>query len=301
MPEAALPRPRLLEPGLRLLPPGTERYRVRGGGAMVVAMGAGDTLEIIDPEGRQPGELTIFGPAGINDCGLLGARSTGPSCAMAGILSNDAEDARAVASALRRRGIDASNAQAVHVFGPDSRPGERIAFTADQESICIVAAPGGPMRVDEQNPPTDLIAYVRRASLSNIELPPLPEPLAEPRLDMRVDRCTARAYQVKAGEYIQIIDVEGRECTDFQAFTLAALDQGNERGLDPTTTRSLMGAGASRQLQSGLHRQVLRRHGLSRPRELFGQFQQGAGSLRHCPSPRLGGHELLLQHQPRRQ
>ncbi len=206
---------------------------------MVVAMGAGDTLEIVDPEGRQPGELTVFGPAGVNDCGLLSARSTGPSSAMADIVSNAAEDARAVASALRRRGIDAKNAEVVHVFGSESGPGERVTFTAEQESLCIVAALGGPMRVDEQNPPTDLIAFVRRASASNIEMPPLPEPLAEPRLDIRVDRCTARAYQVKAGEYIQIIDVEGRECTDFQAFTAAALDQGIERGLDPTTTRTL--------------------------------------------------------------
>jgi len=242
MPEATASRPRLLEPGLRLLPPGTERYRVRGGGAMVVPVGAGDTLELIDPEGRQPGELTIFGPAGVNDCDILGARSTGPSSAMAAILSSDDEDARAVASALKRRGIDAAKAQAVHVFGPDARPGEHATFSAEQQSICIVAAPGGPMRVDQQDPPTDLIVFVRRASASNIETPPLPEPLAEPRMDMRIDRCTARAYQVEAGEYIQIIDVEGRECTDFQAFTLAALDKGNERGLDPTTTRSLMGA-----------------------------------------------------------
>lgn len=32
--------------------PATERYRVRGGGTMVVAMGAGDTLAIIDPGDR---------------------------------------------------------------------------------------------------------------------------------------------------------------------------------------------------------------------------------------------------------
>ena len=101
---------------------------------MVVAMGAGDTLEIVDPEGRQPGELTVFGPAGVNDCGLLGARSTGPSSAMADIVSNAAEDARAVASALRRRGIDAKNAEAVHVFGSESRPGERVTFTAESPS-----------------------------------------------------------------------------------------------------------------------------------------------------------------------
>ena len=40
-------------------------------------------------------------------------------------------------------------------------------------------------------------------------------------------------------EYIQILDVQGRECSDFQAFSLRALDKGMEREIDPTTTRSL--------------------------------------------------------------
>jgi aminomethyltransferase len=215
---------------------------VRGGGATVFAMAAGDSLEIVDSEGRQPGELTVFGSTGVNDSGLLGARSSGPSSAITGLLSSQREDARSVAGALKRRGIDAGGAKAVHVFGTESPAGERITFTAEQESICVLAAPGGPMRVDEQNPPTDLLAFVRRASVS--EAPPilLPEPLAGPRLDFRVDRCTARAYEVKAGEFIQIIDVEGRECSDLQVFTVAGLDRGIERCLDATMTRTLMGA-----------------------------------------------------------
>ncbi len=235
-------RPRLLEPGLRLLPVGTERYLVRGGGATVVSIGKGDALEIIDSEGRQPAEITVFDNSGTNDCGFLGSRATGPATAIADILSAHSEDARAVSASLRRRDINFGKAHAVHLFGDDSRPGERATFTADVDGVCIVAAPGGPMRVDDQNPPTDLVVFVRRATTSDAETPPLPEPLAEPRLDIRVDRRTARAYQVKAGEFIQIIDVEGRECSDFQIFTVAGLDLGLERCLDATTTRSLMGA-----------------------------------------------------------
>ena len=44
------------------------------------------------------------------------------------------------------------------------------------------------------------------------------------------------------GKLIQIVDVKGRECTDFQAFSLRALGQGLERDIDPTTTRTLMGS-----------------------------------------------------------
>ena len=69
----------------------------------------------------------------------------------------------------------------------------------------------------------------------------LPDPLSEPRIDLRVQRCTAEAFLVKAGEYIQVIDVMGRECSDFQAFDQRQLDKGIERGIDVTTTRTLMG------------------------------------------------------------
>ena len=46
---------------------------------------------------------------------------------------------------------------------------------------------------------------------------------------------------MRAGEYIQIIDVAGRQCTDFQCFAARKLDKGMEHPLDVTTTRSLMG------------------------------------------------------------
>ena len=70
----------------------------------------------------------------------------------------------------------------------------------------------------------------------------LPDPLAEPRLDFQVDRASALAYEVRAGEYIQVIDVQGRQCSDFLAFSAPKLQQGKERGLDATATRSLMGS-----------------------------------------------------------
>ena len=64
-----------------------------------------------------------------------------------------------------------------------------------------------------------------------------------PREDFRIERRTARGYTVKAGEFFQIIDVAGRECSDFLAFSQEQLDRGLERGLDATTTRTLMGTG----------------------------------------------------------
>ena len=59
---------------------------------------------------------------------------------------------------------------------------------------------------------------------------------------MRIKAATASAYFVKAGEYIQVIDVSGRQCTDFQAFAARKLDKGQDLALDATVTRTLLGA-----------------------------------------------------------
>ena len=233
---------RILEPGLRRLPPGMERYRVKGSGATVLNLNTGDHLKVIDPEGRQHCELTAFDEHGNNDLSILGEASTKKAVGISSILADKGEGAQTLKASLNARKIHFGNARAIHLFQGDSRPGEQQQFTAQRNATCVVAAPGGPMLIDGSDPPTDLILFVQRAVIDETPTPVLPEPLAEPRLDIRVDRCTAQAYEVYAGEYIQIIDVEGRECSDFQAFTQAGLDKGIERCLNATTTRTLMGA-----------------------------------------------------------
>ena len=234
--------PRLLEPGLLRLPRGTERYRILGGGAIVVGIGAGDSLEIIDPEGRQRCEVSVFDQEGRCDVGLLGGRGARPALGTAALLASESEDARAMSAALKRRGVVPGAADALHLFEGDSAPGERVEFRAQASGVCIVAAPGGPMRADAHDPPTDLIVYIRRAQIPNDPIARLPEPLADPRHEVHIDAATAQPYEVRAGEFIQIIDVEGRECSDFQCFTVAGLDAGDEHCLHATTTRTLMGA-----------------------------------------------------------
>src|SRR6185369_4965162 len=145
------------------LEPGTERYRVRGGGATVVALSAGDRITITDVEGRQRCEMSIFSPTGREDAAGLGARADVRSQGLAALLETSEEDARAVLAALRQHGIEARGALAVQLFLGDTRPGDRESFTAEREVICVVAAPGRAMRVDEQNPPTELRVTVKRA------------------------------------------------------------------------------------------------------------------------------------------
>ena len=101
--------------------------------------------------------------------------------------------------------------------------------------------PKGFMDVEAQDTATPLTVYVRRAVIKRIPRFELPDPLADPVADIRVHTQTAEAYLVKAGDYIQILDVDGRQCTDFECFSARKLDKGIEHALDVTTTRTLMG------------------------------------------------------------
>ncbi len=136
------------------------------------------------------------------------------------------------------------------LFGPESAAGAEETFAATRPATVTVTVPTGGTVVEGGVPATDLQLVVHRATARNDLEPRLPEPLAEPRLDFQVDRASALAYEVKAGEYIQVIDVRGRQCSDFLAFHAGKLQAGHERGLDSTTTRSLMGNAYP---QPGLH------------------------------------------------
>ena len=235
---AGTPRPRLREPGLLPLEPGTERYRVRGGGATVVALNVGDRITIIDLEGRQRCELATFSPEGSEDARALGARADSKASGLATVLANGGHDAHAVTAALGRRRIDAKGTVAMQLFGGETRPGDREVFTAERPVICVVVAPGEPMAVDEQDPPTDLRIVVNRAEVAVSNEVALPLPLADLRLDRRVSKATALAYEVRAGEYIQVIDLAGRQCSDFLAFGSRQLQYEWFYAGDPLFTRA---------------------------------------------------------------
>ena len=41
---------------------------------------------------------------------------------------------------------------------------------------------------------------------------------------------------VKAGEFLQVLDVDGRQCSDLQCFSVRKLEKGIVHPIDPTTT-----------------------------------------------------------------
>ena len=223
-----------MRPGMSALASGEERYTVRGGGAIAVSIHDGDHVRVVDVEGMQRCEIVAADAAGVVDPAILGARGDSDASGLKQILSTDSENVRSVRSGLERRGADLANARAVTLFGGESRPGDAGEFTVSRDGLLIVAAPGAPMAVGSQDTATPIRVHIRRSGIRRPNETLLPEPLADPLQDIRVHKATAEAY-------LQIIDVAGRQCTDFQCFSARKLDKGLEHPLDVTTTRSLMG------------------------------------------------------------
>lgn len=181
------------------------RLAVRGGEQRSLFLKAGDVVTVLDLEGGQPAHL------------LAPAKAAGLSL-----------------SASARRLADGS----VSLL-PDAAPaGAWTSFRAEQDVICVLAAPGEATTPTDQATPTDLEVSVETAGGAAGWGT---EPLATPKAEIRVAAATARAYRVAAGDYIQIVDVEGQQCSDFLAFDSQALAEGREQGLDPTVTRSVLG------------------------------------------------------------
>ena len=130
---------------------------------------------------------------------------------------------------------------AADLFGAESAPGAEERFDADRPAALTVSVPEGTPVVEGGAPASDLLVEVARATPRGEAEQSLPDPLADPRLDFEVPRASALAYEVQAGEYLQVIDVKGRQCSDLLAFHWGKLQDGSERGLDSTTTHSLMG------------------------------------------------------------
>jgi aminomethyltransferase len=186
---------------------------VRGGETRSLALKAGDVVTVRDSEGLQPAHLFASPNARLN-----------------------------LPASVRSLGDGVLN-----LLPDEAAAGSAVIFRAEEDMVCVLAAPGQATTPVEQFTPTDLDVLIEtegREEGWGVE------PLATPKHEMLVVAASAQAYKVSAGDYIQIVDVEGRQCSDFLAFDAAALAEGDERGLDPTVTRSALGLSSP---SPGLH------------------------------------------------
>lgn len=232
---------RILWPGWFMPQSGVERYRIAGGGTLTVAVEAGDQIRLIDVEGGQMCELVAFGSNWSHRSEILDTPSMGSGDGIRDWMNRP--DNRVLARRLSDLGAELEKLRSSTFFSPDSEAGDHTSLHVHEDGIVVAVAPGGPMRVDEQNPPTEIEVQITRAKPANERRHALPDPLADPLQDFQIDSGTATSYEVKAGEFIQIIDPQGQQCTDFQAFSVDGLDKEIELCVDMTTTRSLMANG----------------------------------------------------------
>ncbi|MDF0699601.1 DUF1989 domain-containing protein [Rhizobium sp. MC63] len=228
-------------PGTPALPEGTERYRARGGGSVVVRVEPGDCVSVIDSEGGQVCEISFVDEKGRFLATGLGTAFGNSAEDLKAILQEDDESAARTRAALQRRGADLAAAGALSIFGAGSSAGSRAEFTISMKGLLIVAAPAGAMSPEAQDTATPIEIRIKRSLLIRDYAAALPEPAADPIEDIRIRAASAAAYFVRAGEFIQIIDVYGRQCTDFQAFAARKVDKGLDLALDSTVTRTLLG------------------------------------------------------------
>ena len=236
------PKPsKMYLPSQFTLPAGTERYVVEGMGAALIPVTAGDQITIINTEGAQVCEIVAAGKAGKIDPAILDAPSNAKASGLQALLMGTDQSLRGLRMGLEARGIDLHDAQAVRLFTAQTPAKAEETLRVVRDGSVIIAAPGTPMNAETQDTTTPITVMVKRSVIKKHLGFELPDPLADPLDDIRVHTRTAEAFFVKAGDYIQIIDVDGRQCTDFECFSARKLDKGIEHALDVTTTRTLMG------------------------------------------------------------
>lgn len=241
--ETPYERSGILVPGLPVLPRGVERHPIPGGGSCTVRIGAGDEICVLDVEGLQPVDLAFFSADGESDAAMIGAKGGRRADGLHASLSGGDPSGKRALAALGAAGCDLARADVARAFAQGSRPGDMETFHAGRDGTLVVGAPGKAMEPDAQDAPTDVVLYVRRADPGpGREMRDPPPPLADPLEDLNVLPGQAKAYTVRAGQYIQVLDVQGRQCSDFQALSLRALDGGAEREISTTATRSLTGS-----------------------------------------------------------
>ena len=230
------------EPGLNVLPPGVERHVINGGGLTGLQIFPDDEIEIINDEGNQVCEIIVFDKDGKADLGILNLKENCKNSEIKKILTSKDESSLIANHQLKKRNLDITKSKSSLIFSKDSISGDKINFKSKDKCYVIFAAPGQHMLVHEQNPITDLTIFIKRSKIKNDkELSIIPDPVYDPKHEQNIDKATAISYEVKEGDYIQVITPTGRQCSDFVAFDTVKLDKKIEKGLDWQTTRTFMG------------------------------------------------------------
>ena len=157
------------EPGLNTLPPGVERYIVEGGGLTGIQILPDDEIEIINNEGNQICEISVFNKDGKSELGILSLKEIKEDSEIKKILLKKDETSLQALLQLKKRNLNIEKSKSSLIFDKETKAGESIKLKSKDKCYCIFAAPGNEMLVHEQNPSTELTVMVKRSILKKIK------------------------------------------------------------------------------------------------------------------------------------
>ncbi len=215
-----------------------EYYVVNPEGLTMIALEQEDKVEICDLYGGQTCEFAIYDTQGKSGNGAIDLKM--PLEHLQHLENKFCNRDAAVFSKLKLLKMKIEQFKGYKIFDNDAKAGEKIHFQSLKNSqVMALTVPYKPMGLAESSPSNEVFVKVKRnATNTDNSIFKLPEPLGEIEDEFLIDACTAKAYSVKKGDYIQIIDVKGRQCSDFLAFSEYNLDKGIEDGVDISATRS---------------------------------------------------------------
>jgi len=221
-------------------PDNLERYTVKGEGIIGIDVFKDDVINVINIEGGQELELAFFNKNGKNK--TLINKDLNKDASFIKHILNNTNDKKTLVKKLKNKKIDLIKINSLNYFDKETPAGYEIDFVIEKDGFAIFAAPGTPMAVDSFNVATDLQVYVTRKKKQNKKIESiLPEPLAKTKNEYLIKDSSAIAYEIKKGDFIQIIDLYGRQCSDFMVYDSEALQKGKEYSIDTTATRAIVG------------------------------------------------------------
>ena len=114
------------EPGLNVLPPGVERFIVNGGGITGIQILPDDEIEIINNEGNQICEISVFNKEGKSEPAILNLKENKDASEIKKILLKKDESSLIALRQLKKRNLDISKSKASIIFNKETSWGEKI-------------------------------------------------------------------------------------------------------------------------------------------------------------------------------
>jgi len=232
----------------------TASWRVAGRHARRVVMKAGDCLSIESVDGVQGCEVLNVEPGLLADhkARLDDSHFGSPEQTLA-MLGDSSRASQQLNELLQQWQVVLTETSVCLPLSGTELSGNGVILEALADIELVVVAAAVRMDVTQQNAAGEL-----NLTLSSTSIPDLPAPLAEPVAEYRIPKASARAYLVKEGQWIQIMDVQGKQSSDFLAFDAdsvhpqaGSVTNGNgPLGLDAAATRTVMNHSMP---QPGLH------------------------------------------------